>query len=109
MTDSITESNAAESEFFAKNDPTEEAHPEPEDLPFPLTVELQVEDPRALFMRMGLVSGEADDGTKVELDITITSGALIFARTTPDGERTVHTLSTAVLLQRWARALDRSE
>ena len=74
--------------------------PDPEDL----IVKLRRHDPDALFLREGLVRGEAEDGTVVELEQAFTT--LLFRMTKPDGTVILDSINMGDLLQKWAAKVD---
>ncbi len=101
-----------ESESYLVLDGTWEAEPLNAALaaafaPDALTVDPTRVDPDTLFLREGWLSGEAEDGTKVELERTFGS-AIILRLSKPDGTQIVETINLSDLLQRWANRVDPS-
>jgi len=74
-----------------------------------IIVESEREEERALYLRTQIGTAVAEDGTELELDITMGMTLLILDVTQPDGTKRRETLTMEALLSAWAAALDEEE
>lgn len=73
--------------------------------PTGLVIATTEHDPATLFLREVWLSGEAEDGTKVELERSMAT--LIFRMTKPDGTVILHSIHAGDLLQKWANWVEK--